>query len=84
MADKKRADIVHYGSSRCHHGARHVMVAKGHKSLYAVDIAVIARDTLNELLNRSVEMETFVYRRSLLNVAIKHQQRRARIADGHI
>lgn len=73
MADENRtANIVHYGSCRCHRVTRSVMASEVHALIHAVDIGMIVRDALNELLNRNVEMEAFVDSRTLFNVVTKN------------
>lgn len=61
MADKKvSVNIVQYGSNRCHHATQTVMAGGVHALVRAVDIGMIVRNFLNELLIRSVDIEAFV------------------------
>lgn len=56
----------------CDHITRSVMAAEVHAMMHAVDVGMIVEDALNELLNRSREMETFVNRQTIFNVVTKH------------
>lgn len=58
MKDKNcYAKIVHLASSRFHRVSRFVLPAKVHGLVGAVDMELVTKETLGELLGREVEME---------------------------
>lgn len=72
LVDKdNRANIIHYGSSRCKRVTRSVMAAEVHGLMYGFDSDFIAKDMLEEILGRSVDLDTYVYSRTLFNVIAK-------------
>lgn len=72
--DKRRANIVHYGSSRCGRVTRSVMVAETHAVIHAVDVGMLIRDVLKKLLGQSSEMEAYVYSGTLLDALTKNSK----------
>lgn len=70
MADESDcSNIVYYASSRCCCVSRSVMAAEVHALVHAVDMGMVAREALSELLHQHVEMEAYVDCRTLVNVA---------------
>lgn len=73
LADERRkGNVVHYGSSRCHRVTRSVMAAEVHALVLAFDFGYIIRDATEQLLDRRIEMEAFVDSRTLFNVVAKN------------
>lgn len=61
MADNSRcANTVHYALGRYHRLLRSVMAAEVHSLVHALDMGMVVKKTLSELLHLNVEMETYV------------------------
>lgn len=73
IGDKdSRANILHYGSSRCKRVTRSVMAAEIHALVYGFENAYIARDIVSEILGRSVAVDAFIDSRTLFIVVPKN------------
>lgn len=66
--DQNHANIVLYGSSRCHRLSRSVIAAEVHPLVRTSDPAYMAYETLEELQGRQVTVEAFISSRTLFNV----------------
>lgn len=69
-----RANVLHYGSSRCHKAARYVMVAEVHALDYAFDHAYTVRKMFEQLLGREILLEAFADSRRLFNDIANHNE----------
>lgn len=54
------ANMVHYGSSRCHHVTRSELASEIHSLEHVFDILYVVKHLLEQLLNRKLELETYV------------------------
>lgn len=68
IVDYRRANIVHYWSSRCHHETESAVVADVHVLIHVVDVVMLVQDALIELLGRTIEMKAFLDSRTLFNI----------------
>lgn len=68
---KQRANIVHYGSSRCKGVVRSVLAAEVHGLLLGFDFGLLVKDLLEEILGRTLLMEAMVDSWTLFSVIAK-------------
>lgn len=73
LADEhKRAEVVRYGSPRCHNISRSVMAAELYAPFSAFDNDFFVWEALDELSGRRVEFEAFLDSRMLISVMEKN------------
>lgn len=73
MADKERcANNINYSSCRCHRVSRMVMAAEVHALIHAVEIGMLMKEILGELMNWEIKMEAYVESRTLFKVIAKN------------
>ncbi len=73
LADgSNRANIIHYGSSRCKRVKRSVMAAEVHGLIYGFDNAFVAKEMLREILGENLPIDGIVDSRTLFNVVAKN------------
>lgn len=65
------ANIIHYGSSRCKRVTRSVMAAEVHALIYGFDNAYLARDILQEILEKEINIDGYVEYKTVFNVIAK-------------
>jgi len=66
-----RANIIHFGSSRCKRATRSVMAAEIHALVYGFDNGYVAQNFLSEILDQNVPIDGFVDSRTVFNVVAK-------------
>ena len=72
LADRfNKANIVHYGSSRCSRTTRSVMAAEIHGLIYGYDNAFVTKSMIEEILGVSIPIDGYVDSRTLFNVVAK-------------
>ena len=72
LADgKNNANIVHYGSTRCCRVTRSVLASELHALSYGLDNGYIVRETIQDILQRSIPIEVYIDSRTLFNVITK-------------
>lgn len=72
MVDKDcRANVIHYGSSRCHRVTRSVLSSELHALVQGFDIAYVLQHLFAELMDRRLEIEAYVDSRSVFDVVAK-------------
>ena len=72
LSDKDgKANIIHYGSSRCKRIARSVMAAEILGMIYGFDNAYIAKSMIEEILGCEVPIDCYVDSRTLFNVVAR-------------
>lgn len=69
---QRRANIVHYRSSRCHRVSSSVMAAEVHARVHAFDYGNVICQALVELLRHIIEIEAFVDSCTLFNFVAKN------------
>lgn len=72
ICDKEvRANIVHYGSSRCKRVTRSVMEAEVHAFILSFDQAFVLRDQQSEMIGRDIDISAYVYSKTLFDTVAK-------------
>ena len=66
-----KANIIHYGSSRCKRVTRSVMAAELHALVYGFDQAFVVREVFEEVLGKSIPIDGYIDSRTVFNVVAK-------------
>lgn len=72
-ADKEKcANIIHYSSCGCHRDWRSDIATEVHALVHTVDKGMLIKETLIKLMNRELEMESYIDGRTLFSVITKN------------